>query len=333
MHEQIDGQPNGRTTRMRPGFSLTELFVVLVIILLIIAILLPSLARARELAKRQVCASNLKGLGMACKIYATNDRNQWPTPGFSESSAEKEGGFRYLATGRDAKAPVSVGYLREHATQPDREGPNPLGSTEAGVTRAFWMIYREGMAMPKQFICPSSRDVPDPTEDAAPFHDFVDKANISYGYRVPYGPRKTRLTEDSDPRLVVIADSSPFYLDPGPRFSWTPPKAAAPVRWDDDPAAWRSYNSGNHGGGGNGEGQNVLFLDGHVSFERTPLAGIERDNIYTVMGPGAGEDARTHGVLPHRFPGLTPPMGPFPGCGVFSADRGGHAATDSLIYP
>jgi prepilin-type processing-associated H-X9-DG protein len=36
-------------------------------------------------------------------------------------------------------------------------------------------------------------------------------------------------------------------------------------------------NSPNH----EQEGQNVMFADGHVSYEKTPFVGIEQDNIYT----------------------------------------------------
>jgi hypothetical protein len=40
---------------------------------------------------------------------------------------------------------------------------------------------------------------------------------------------------------------------------------------------WRPYNSRNH----NGEGQSILFIDGHVDFEQKPIVGPNQDNIYT----------------------------------------------------
>lgn len=43
------------------------------------SILLPSLARARELAKRTVSSSNLRGLGMGCHIYANDHDSAFPT--------------------------------------------------------------------------------------------------------------------------------------------------------------------------------------------------------------------------------------------------------------
>lgn len=43
-----------------------------------LSILLPSLSRARELAKRAVCASNLRGIGIACQIYANDNAERFP---------------------------------------------------------------------------------------------------------------------------------------------------------------------------------------------------------------------------------------------------------------
>jgi prepilin-type N-terminal cleavage/methylation domain-containing protein len=58
------------------GFTLVELLVVISIIALLMAILLPALARARELGKRAVCLSNLKQLTLAWLTYteANNDK-------------------------------------------------------------------------------------------------------------------------------------------------------------------------------------------------------------------------------------------------------------------
>ena len=44
----------------KKGFTLIELLVVVSVITLLVSILLPSLARAREQAHRAICANNIK---------------------------------------------------------------------------------------------------------------------------------------------------------------------------------------------------------------------------------------------------------------------------------
>lgn len=56
--------------RKTKGFTLIELLVVIAVIALLMAILMPALRRARELAQRAVCASNLKTLSLANAAYA-----------------------------------------------------------------------------------------------------------------------------------------------------------------------------------------------------------------------------------------------------------------------
>ena len=53
------------------GFTLIELLVVISIIALLVAILVPSLAKAKELARRAHCASNQASIGKGVAIYTT----------------------------------------------------------------------------------------------------------------------------------------------------------------------------------------------------------------------------------------------------------------------
>src|SRR5262249_40056751 len=56
--------------------SITDLIWFLLILFLLVVILLPSLSRSRELAKRAVCAANERGLGQGMHIYS-NDNTEW----------------------------------------------------------------------------------------------------------------------------------------------------------------------------------------------------------------------------------------------------------------
>ncbi|MCK4660830.1 MAG: prepilin-type N-terminal cleavage/methylation domain-containing protein [Phycisphaerae bacterium] len=62
------------------GFTLVELLVVVSIIALLIAILLPSLRKAREQAKLATCMANLTGLAKASLVYAGDDSNEIMIP-------------------------------------------------------------------------------------------------------------------------------------------------------------------------------------------------------------------------------------------------------------
>lgn len=61
---------------LSPGFTLIELLVVISIIALLIAILLPSLSKARLAAMRVVCGSNIRQMGIGVSTYA-GDNLEW----------------------------------------------------------------------------------------------------------------------------------------------------------------------------------------------------------------------------------------------------------------
>src|SRR5829696_8398323 len=60
------------------GFTLVELLVVIGIIALLIGILLPTLAKARESARKAACLANLRTLGQALHMYANVWKDQLP---------------------------------------------------------------------------------------------------------------------------------------------------------------------------------------------------------------------------------------------------------------
>jgi prepilin-type N-terminal cleavage/methylation domain-containing protein len=70
----------------RRAFTLVELLVVIGIIAILIGILLPTLARARESSNRTVCLSNMRELANCFRIYAANYKDYCPI-GFMDQKA------------------------------------------------------------------------------------------------------------------------------------------------------------------------------------------------------------------------------------------------------
>jgi prepilin-type N-terminal cleavage/methylation domain-containing protein len=96
------------TRRHETGFTLIELLVVVAIIALLIAILLPSLGRAREKAKLSVCLSNLRQIGLAAFMYQGENTGYFPGAGGSASRATD---WVWWQTGRDPNQGMLVPYM------------------------------------------------------------------------------------------------------------------------------------------------------------------------------------------------------------------------------
>ena len=76
--------------KKRTAFTLVELLVVIGIIAILVAILLPTLSRAREAAKKTVCLSNMRQLSDYFKLYSVEFNDAIPI-GFMDEKA-----FSYL---------------------------------------------------------------------------------------------------------------------------------------------------------------------------------------------------------------------------------------------
>jgi len=67
-----------RPRQLAPAFTLVELLVVIGIIAVLISVLLPTLGRAREAAKRTACLSNLHQIHVMLVMYANANNGQVP---------------------------------------------------------------------------------------------------------------------------------------------------------------------------------------------------------------------------------------------------------------
>src|SRR5688500_18927502 len=71
-------RPHGPPRHSLKAFTLVELLVVIGIIALLIAILLPTLGSARRQANSTKCLSNLRQIGLAFQLYASEHKGTWP---------------------------------------------------------------------------------------------------------------------------------------------------------------------------------------------------------------------------------------------------------------
>jgi prepilin-type N-terminal cleavage/methylation domain-containing protein len=271
-----------RKKARRAAFTLIELLVVVAIIALLISILLPSLARARELAKRTVCASNLKGIGTGMYTYSAENNGDWP------EAAPHGNPVNYIGqTGQGSNA--QTGEAGDPAII------NGGASTDFSVTRNLYLLIRDGGSSPGSFVCPSSDDSKMEEDDPADWWDFQNESQVSYAYQVPYGDFG-KPSSDNDGRMPLLSDQGPY------AEGNEPDQVVFSALTNTQPAdEMRPLNSANHGGIGDGEGQNVGFPDSHVDFHNTPLAGVADDNIFTAWGEQTGTSAedRWKGDQPH----------------------------------
>jgi prepilin-type N-terminal cleavage/methylation domain-containing protein len=263
----------------KKGFTLVELLVVIAIIALLMGILMPALARVRQIAQRMVCGSNLKGLGNSMLIYANDYEDEFPRAGGVNTTwggtVRWDALDRFTAYGLTATTGAG-GY--------------------ATITSSFYLLVKYSEVTPKTFICKGDSGVVEfkltdyPSRNAAIVElvnawDFggEPRKHCSYSYHNPYG--LYALTTSSEPGMAVASERNPWIATPGTDAK-TPFSNFKPdmTPWNGTATQAKFGNAVTH----QEDGQNVLFMDSHVDFASRSYCGVEDDNIYTYVAGGIG---------------------------------------------
>jgi prepilin-type N-terminal cleavage/methylation domain-containing protein/prepilin-type processing-associated H-X9-DG protein len=278
----------------KKGFTLVELLVVIAIIALLMGILMPALARVRQIAYRLYCGTNLSGIGKAMLIYSNDYDDELPRAGVSGGSWVQQ---------------ITFG-----ATTPAQAYPNG----NASITSCFYLLVKYSEVTPKSFLCKGDAGVTefspaDPAynmgdRDLVTLYDFgsIGQRHCSYAYHNPFQVAGTTgtgygMTSSSDPGMAVAADPNPWQ-------NCTEIQARTPFNayvYNGSRDQIKKGNAQTH----QDDGQNVLFVDGHTQFEKESNCGVDNDNIYTPWGAQVpNEQQRQQGNIPQN-PGVTQPLG------------------------
>ncbi|MHC4556546.1 MAG: zinc-ribbon domain-containing protein [Planctomycetota bacterium] len=228
-----------------------------------------SLQRTRSVAFRMVCGTNLSRIGKAMLIYSNDYDDELPRAGGKSST--------WAAKISNWKAD----------NQTDAYNLNKDGSGgQASISSSFFLLVKYAEITPKSFVCNKDSKTKEfktarYSTDGKHLIDLWDFGpepwkHCSYSYHMPYG--LYALTTSCDPALAVASERNPWIDSP---FI----KAKKDFSKFDPEGGTESIKAGNaiaH----QEDGQNVLFLDSHVSFEKHSFCGINDDNIYTYWDGG-----------------------------------------------
>jgi len=129
----------------RSAFTLIELLVVIAIIAILASMIFPSFSRAREMARRASCASNMKQLGLGFVQYIQDYDERYPRAGNWQSWTAGNG---HWVAGEGNGAGNSLAKFTQ------AENYAPTGKRAVVKDGAIFPYLKSEQI----FICPSSRD-------------------------------------------------------------------------------------------------------------------------------------------------------------------------------
>jgi prepilin-type processing-associated H-X9-DG protein len=245
-------------------------FVIPVCVCAVLGILLPALLHARNTDSRMACGANLSEIGKAMFLYANDNNDELPCSGGKDCIWRK-----HIANWR------ADNRFGAYELKPD--GTGGVGN----ISSCFYLLVKYGRVSPKSFVCNGDKGATEfnPSDDAAGNKNLADfwdfgiepSTHCSYSYHQPFS--MFPLTTSSEPGMAVAADRNPWIDSPGAKAKQWPFFANA---FNITKEEIRSLNAITH----QEDGQNVLFVDGHVGFEKKSFCGVNDDNIYTFWNGG-----------------------------------------------
>jgi prepilin-type N-terminal cleavage/methylation domain-containing protein/prepilin-type processing-associated H-X9-DG protein len=286
----------------RSGFTLIELLVAIAIIGILASILLPALARSREMARRASCQNNLKQIATTLKMYVNESRGEVYPPSSYATETDDNDGFSDCTKSSAIKFmwhgpsiyPEYIADLKPNTCPSDSNGRSrfeegiwntdadpslPLNACRVDTLSYLyhgWLFPEEGIFVEGANV--NSKDITPNTITPS----WIDEAFITALLELHVASDEAQSLEESEE--IATADiewtttdtlepMTAFRLKEGiERFLITDinnPAASAmaqsevPVQYDFLDTRASNFNHVP-------SGSNVMFLDGHVEFIKYP---------------------------------------------------------------